>query len=62
MLVNKQSATFKVLNMKLKRKCPRGRLGSRCKQEPRKDVIQEEERTCEECEEMKEEELWEDKR
>jgi hypothetical protein len=43
--------------MKLKRKCPRGRLRSGCEKKPRKDVMQKEERTCEECEKEKEEEL-----
>jgi hypothetical protein len=48
----------KVSNMQVKRKCPKGRLRSKYREQVRKIVTKKEGKTCEENEE---EEVWEER-
>jgi hypothetical protein len=54
--INKETIPKKVLNLKVKGKCPRGRLRSTWEQQVRKYITHKEGRSWEETEEQ---ELWE---
>jgi hypothetical protein len=53
--MNKYGMLMKVLNMKMKGKCPRGRLNSRWEHQVREDFLQKEGKVFQKIE------LWEDR-